>query len=107
MSTLLWTPGAAGPLDELVKRITRIVERFAEEHRIEQARVCVELVDGSRHTLASISPEPGFGFLSFTPHEAAEGAPSRVIVPVGAVKTIEVCVPDAEQPFGFVAVLSA
>lgn len=102
MSTLLWTPGAAGPLDELVKRITRIVERFAEEYGVEQARVCVELADGSRHTLASISPEPGFGFFSFTPYEATE-EPRRMIVPIGAVKSIEVCSPDDEQPFGFAA----
>ena len=32
MSQLIWTPGAAGPLDELVKRLTRMVEAFAAEN---------------------------------------------------------------------------
>ena len=49
---------------------------------------------------ASLSPEPGFGFFSFVPHG---GEPRRVVVPVGAVKLAEVCVPDEEQPFGFAA----
>jgi hypothetical protein len=80
-----------------------MVEQFAEEHGIAQARVCLELVDGSRHTLASISSDPGFGFLSFVPHEAEGEPPRRVIVPIGAVKIVEVCPPDDEQPFGFAA----
>lgn len=96
----IWTPGAAGPLDELVQRLTRMAQAFAEENGLEQARVCLELADGSRHTLASLSPEPGFGFFSFVPHG---GEPRRVVVPVGAVKLAEVCVPDEEQPFGFAA----
>jgi hypothetical protein len=101
VSTLLWTPGAAGPLDELVKRVTRMVEAFAAEHALEQAQVRLELVDGSQHQLAAISPEPGFGFFSFTPHAPAGEEPSRVVVPIGAVKVIEISPPDAEQPFGF------
>ena len=103
MSHLIWTPGTAGPLDELVKRVTRMVEQFAVENELEQARVCLELADGSRHTLASISPEPGFGFFSFTPHDPEGEPPRRVIVPIGAVKLVEVCTPDDEAPFGFAA----
>ena len=101
MSHLIWTPGAAGPLDELVSRLTRMVQQFAEEHGLELARVCLELADGSRHTLASLSPEPGFGFFSFVPH--GEEEPRRVVVPIGAVKLAEICLPDEEQPFGFAA----
>jgi hypothetical protein len=77
----------------------RMVRQFAEEHGLEQARVCLELADGSRHTLASLSPEPGFGFFSFVPY--GEDEPRRVVVPIGAVKLAELCLPDDEQQFGF------
>ena len=33
----LWTPGMAGPLDDLVARIHRRIESFAAEHGLEQA----------------------------------------------------------------------
>ena len=64
MSAHVWTPGAAGPLDEFVSRLTRMIAAFASEHELEQAEVCIELADGSRFTLAAASPEPGFGFFS-------------------------------------------
>jgi hypothetical protein len=103
MSTLLWTPGAAGPLDEFVKRISRMVERFAADHELSQAQVRMELADGSQHQLATISAEPGFGFFSFTPHAPDGEEPSLVVVPVGAVKMIEISPPDPEYRFGFAA----
>jgi hypothetical protein len=102
MSTHLWTPGAAGPLDEFVSRLTRMVAAFAAENGLEQAEVCVELADGSRHTLATTSAEPGFGFFSFTPHRDAGEEPRQVIVPIGAVRSIDLSAPDPERPFGFV-----
>lgn len=102
MSTHLWTPGAAGPLDELVARVTRIVAVFAAEHGLDQAEVRVELADGSLHTVESMTAEPGFGFFSFTPHPADVREPRRMIVPIGAVRAIEVSTPDPERPFGFV-----
>ncbi|HEY7732939.1 MAG TPA: hypothetical protein VH950_18825 [Gaiellaceae bacterium] len=101
MSHLIWTPGAAGPLDELVSRILRMVEQFTAEHGVDQAEVRVELADGSRHLLASASAEPGFGFLSFSPHAQEGDEPRRVIVPIGAVKLIEISAPDPEHQFGF------
>ena len=95
----IWTPGAAGPLDELVSRLSRLAADFAQENGLEQAQVCVELVDGSRHTLAATSAEPGFGFFSFTPHDEEGGAePRRLIVPIGAVRSIEISAPDPERP---------
>jgi hypothetical protein len=97
----IWTPGAAGPLDELVGRITRMVEAFTREHGLEQAELRMELADGSRHLLASLAPEPGFGFFSFVPHRDDASEPSRAIVPIGAVKTIEISLPDPERAFGF------
>jgi hypothetical protein len=101
MSHLLWTPGMAGPLDEFVKRVLRMVEQFAGEHELEQTEVRLELADGSTYQLASVSSEPGFGFLSFVPHRAEGDEPRFVVVPVGAVKVIEVSAPDTQRPFGF------
>jgi hypothetical protein len=102
MSTHIWTPGHAGPLDEFVGKVTSMVAAFASEHSLEQAEVCIELVDGSRYTLATASAEPGFGFFSFTPHRAEGVEPKRLIVPIGAVRSIEISAPDPERPFGFV-----
>jgi hypothetical protein len=103
VSTHVWTPGAAGPLDEFVGRVTRMIASFATEHALEQAEVCVELADGSRFTLAAASAEPGFGFFSFTPYREEGDEPKRLIVPIGAVRTIEISAPDPERPFGFVS----
>jgi hypothetical protein len=91
----------AGPVDELVARITRMVAAFAQEEGLEQAEVRIELADGSRYLLASATAEPGFGFFSFTPHRTENEEPRRVIVPVGAVKSIEFSAPDPERPLGF------
>jgi len=98
----IWTPGAAGPLDELIATITRMVAAFTKEHGLDEAEVRIELADGSRHLVASASAEPGFGFFSFLPHRTGDDEPRLLIVPIGAVKTIEVSAPDAERTFGFV-----
>jgi hypothetical protein len=102
MSTHVWTPGAAGPLDEFVSRVTRMIAAFTSEHELEQAEVCIELADGSRFTLATASAEPGFGFLSFAPHRDEGDEPKMLIVPIGAVRSIEISAPDPERSFGFV-----
>jgi hypothetical protein len=91
----------AGPLDEFVARVTRMVGAFAQEHSLEQAEVRIELADGSRYLVAQASAEPGFGFLSFTPHRAPGEEPRRLVIPIGAVKTIEISAPDAERVLGF------
>ena len=92
----------AGPLDEFVARITRMVDEFAREHALEQAEVRIELGDGSRYLVASATADPGFGFFSITPHRVEGEEPRRVIVPIGGVKSIELSAPDPERPFGFV-----
>jgi hypothetical protein len=102
MSAHVWTPGAAGPLDEFVLRLTRMIAGFASDHDLEQAEVVIELVDGSRYTLATTSAEPGFGFFSFVPHREESDEPRKLIVPIGAVRSIELSAPDVERPFGFV-----
>jgi hypothetical protein len=78
-----------------------MVAAFAEDHSLDRAEVRVELADGSRHVLSTMNAQPGFGFFSFVPHGEREDEPSRVIVPIGAVKTIEISAPDPESPFGF------
>ncbi len=103
MSAHVWTPGAAGPLDEFVARVTRMVADFTREHGLEQAEVRLELADGSRYLLASVAPEPGYGFFCFAPHADEGDEPRQVVVPIGAVKLIEISAPDPERPFGFVA----
>ena len=102
VSAHVWTPGAAGPLDEFVSRLMGMVAAFMSENELEEAEVCVELVDGSRYQLATASAEPGFGFLSFTPHRDESDEPRRLIVPIGAIRSIEISAPDPERPFGFV-----
>jgi hypothetical protein len=91
----------AGPLDELVGRVRRMVEAFAREHELEHAEVRVELADGRELVVEAVSPEPGYGFLTLTPHRASGQEPKQVIVPVGAVKLIELSAPDPERPLGF------
>ena len=94
----LWTPGMAGPLEELVARIHRRIEAFAREHGVE-AMVEVELADGSLHRLRSISAEPGFGFVTFCPHSEAERR--ELIVPLGAIRQITIAAAEPEHRVGF------
>ena len=91
----------AGPLDEFVARITRMVADFVQEHGLEQAELRIELADGSRYLVATTAADPGFGFFSLTPHPLDGEEPRRVIVPIGAVKAIEISAPDPERRVGF------
>jgi phage-related baseplate assembly protein len=96
----VWTPGTTGPLDDLVGRIHRRIESFASEHGLEQAMVEAELADGSLLRLASISPEPGYGFLTLVPHAEA-GEPEEIIVPIGAVRQLTLRRAEPASPIGF------
>ena len=101
MSTQIWTPGAAGPLDELINRLMRMVQDFMKDHELEQVEVRIELVDGSHHTLESVEHDPGYGFFSFVPHREAGEEPRRLVIPIGAVKLLEISAPDPSRTFGF------
>jgi hypothetical protein len=90
----------AGPLDDLVGKILRRVEAFAAEHGLEQAMVEVELADGALLRLATIRPDPGYGFLTLVPH-AADGEPEELIVPIGAIRQLTLRRAEAESGFGF------
>ena len=96
----LWTPGMSGPLEDLVARIVRRIEDFRVEHALERAGVSVELSDGALHRLASISPDPGFGFVTLCPHCEA-GEPEELIVPLGAIRQIKIAAVEDEQRLGF------
>ena len=96
----LWIPGTTGPLDDLVGRIHRRIESFANEHGLEQAMVEVELADGSLLRLASISAEPGYGFLTLVPHPE-DGEPLEIIVPIGAVRQLTLSRAEPASPIGF------
>ena len=97
----LWVPGFAGPLDDLVERIHRRVAQFAQETGVEQAFVEVELADGVRYAVESLSPDPGYGFVTIRPHPG-EDIPGEVIVPIGSIKQIELSrVAEQRTQLGF------
>ena len=90
----------AGPLEDLVARVHRRIAAFASEHGLEQAMVEVELSDGALLRLESLSPEPGYGFLTLIPH-GAPGEPQELIVPIGAIRQLTLSRAEAESPIGF------
>jgi len=92
----LWVPGFAGPLDDLVERIHRRIEQLAAETEVETTFVEIELVDGVRYAVESLTAEPGYGFVTIHPH-ASDGTPALVIVPVGSIKRIELSAAAEER----------
>ncbi len=97
----LWVPGYAGPLDDLIDRIHRRIEQFAVEAGVERAFVEVELIDGVRYAVESLSPEPGYGFVTIRPHPG-EDVPTELIVQIGSIKRIELRAAGEERgQFGF------
>ena len=90
---------AAGPLEDFVNRLGRKINEFQGRHGNEAAVVELELLDGASYVLHSLSPEPGFGFITLRPYPededrpwAGSGAgalpPDEVIIPVGSIKRI-------------------
>jgi len=100
LSPDLWVPGAAEPsLDDFVARILRQIERYTSTHSADLSHVEVDLADGERLTLQSLSGEPGFGFLTLTV-EGDDGA-EQLIVPVGAIRRITLGPADEQHKPGF------
>jgi hypothetical protein len=96
LSPDLWVPGAAEPsLDDFVTRIHRQIERYTSTHPAEQSHVEVELADGERLAVLSLSSEPGYGFLTLV----VEG--EQLIVPVGSIRRITLGPADEENKPGF------
>jgi hypothetical protein len=100
LSPDFWVPGAAEPsLDDFVARIHRQIERYTSSHDAEQSHVEVELADGERLALQSLSSEPGYGFLTLTVQGQEE--PEQLIVPVGAIRRITLGPADEQNKPGF------
>ena len=97
MTPDLWVPGAAEPsLDAFVERVHRQIERYTATHASEQSHVELELAEGERFTLASLSSEPGFGFVTLTTHDG-----EQLIVPVGSIRRITLGPADEDRKPGF------
>jgi hypothetical protein len=91
----VWVPGAEGPHDDFVDKLHRQIAAYGE-HVV----VTLELRDGTRYDLISISPEPGYGFITLRPHPEGE-SPSEVILPVAAIAQIRLHAPEERPQFGF------
>jgi hypothetical protein len=89
-----------GPLDDLVARILRRIDGFKTEHTLDKVTVSIELLDGALHKLVSISPEPGYGFVTLRP-QCEDGEPEELIVPLGAIREIRISDEADEQRLGF------
>jgi hypothetical protein len=113
MSTPIWTPGMAGPLEAFIERLHRRIEEFAERRGWERAWVEIEFVDSAVVGVHSISAEPGFGFITVCPYsdddESLLGTgeedgvlPAELIVPIGSIKRITLGQPEERRAgFGF------
>jgi hypothetical protein len=99
----LWIPGVAEPsLDDFVGRVHKQIERYTTTHRAQQTEVEVELADGARLTLQSISAEPGYGFVTLAVHPEDDDGPEQLIVPVNAIRRIALGPAEADRArFGF------
>lgn len=99
----LWIPGVAEPsLDDFVTRIHKQIERYTATHGAAETEVQVELADGSRLTLQSISAEPGYGFVTLSVHSEDDRDPQQLIVPVNAIRRIDLGPAESERArFGF------
>jgi hypothetical protein len=97
----LWVPGAAEPrLDAFVESVHRQIQRYTSTHAAERSEVEVELADGERFILQSLSAEPGFGFLTLTVH--AEDDRKELIVPVTSIRRIALGPAEGDRVrFGF------
>ena len=97
MSPELWVPGAAEPsLDGFVERVHRQIEQYTATHAAERSHVEVELADGERFALESLSSEPGYGFLTLAVH-----AGELLVVPIGSIRRITLGPADEERKPGF------
>jgi hypothetical protein len=92
----LWLPGAAGPLDRFVDGVHRQIAAYVERVGAPEAWVDVELADGARFRLDSIDAQPGFGFVTLRPLPA-EDVPDELIVPVAAIRRLELRRAEEEQ----------
>lgn len=96
----LWIPGG-GSADGFVARVHQQIARFAEDDGLAHAVVEVELRDGARLVVDSLSAEPGYGFITIRPHPEDEGEREELIVPLVSVALIRMSAAEDETKFGF------
>jgi hypothetical protein len=95
-------PSAVAPsLEEFVTRLHLQIERYTATHEADRSHVEVELIDGTRVMLHSLSSEPGYGFLTLTVHPEGDGGADQVIVPVSSIRRIALGPADEERRPGF------
>jgi len=99
----LWIPGAAEPsLDDFVTRLHKQIDQYTSSHAAKQTEVQVELADGGRLTVRALSAEPGYGFVTLAVHSEDDRDPQQVIVPVNAIRRIDLGPAEADRArFGF------
>jgi len=49
----------------------------------------------------SLSPEPGYGFLTLCPHCEETGSPEELIVPIGSIRELRLRVAEERPHFRF------
>ena len=96
----LWVPGTPSA-DDFVARVHQQIARFGEEHGLAHTMVEVELRDGRRYVLDTLSAQPGYGFVTLRPHPEEEGERDELIVPLASVAQIRISSAEEEQQFGF------
>ncbi|MCY4086069.1 MAG: hypothetical protein OXG37_04080 [Actinomycetia bacterium] len=116
----LWIPGGPGapapPVGDFIKRVLAQIQEFANECDCGgQVEVDVLLHDGRRFRLHSMSPQPGFGWVTLRPFPdggEAEGGEAggdddeiceQLIVPLHSIVRFVLHQPEEERRFGFVA----
>ena len=103
--TDLWLPGVAPAprsLNDFVERVHSRIEEYTAGHAAEKTEVEVQLADGKRVSLQSLSAEPGHGFVTLAVHSDDDGHPRELIVPVTSIRKIALGPAAAERAqFGF------
>ena len=99
----VWIPGVEGPYGAFVDAVHRLIARFAADAGVERAFVELELEDGGRFVLDSLSPEPGYGFVTIRPHPTDEDdVPEALVVPLNAIRRVELRRAEEQRAaFGF------
>jgi hypothetical protein len=85
-----------------VESVHRQIERYTATHAAKRSEVEVELADGERFVLQSLSAEPGFGFLTLTVQPEDDRHEQQLIVPVTSIRRIALGPAEGERVrFGF------
>ena len=96
----LWLPGTPSA-DEFVTRVHQQIGSFTERNGLQRVLVEVQLRDGSRYVLDTLSAEPGHGFVTLSPHPEEGEEPEELIVSLASVAQIRIAPATEEPRFGF------